>query len=815
MPVTLSCPKCNTSLSVPSKKLGQTLSCPACSATFVAQAGSVPTSGLRPRPPAPPSRLTPSAKQLQPTAPLLPAARAVATSEDEVQKSHRHSFFLLGIFSSIGLCAALAFHCISGRLAPLVKSLEGVAIPETSDSTGNRRAPDEGPALRKASDVSAGSRGPRGGASSPTPPGASAAASPSTQPAIRSHSWCQAQTSAIPIKYPSSWYEVSYLPDGARLLVSRAEMPLAIFSAASLTAVEDLDPNREGGYLSSSATASPDGQLLAWLGVGKKVAEERGMIIFDVSRRSIRRVLPLQRDPIQRNDGSPERPLFALDGMVLVSAADQWRADVDTLLTLWNLQTGQIEYQMHGRCPVAYCAANGLLAGVTQPRSVAAGTGFDFFVALWDVRTGKEVSRISFRREVDYDKLDLLALSPDGTLLCAVFQQNRHTALVMDVGKRSQKQRLVCRTDSRSHRINDVAFAPDGKSLGMAGGDGVVEVWDLATNSVAVLNGHKDAVKGISFSPDSQRLVTISADKTLRSWEAVPGVKGEFVFRAGTTTDAIAARSNGPNGEPVFVGGDGLGTRWYFHYYLDKDGKKVLHGKSRVQLNGTGTQESNYDLGVLLSRSCYDSKHHLEASYKRLADGNYQKDEYRTLSNGSTVQMRSVVSITETDTGETIREIKKRQIIANDMPLPSVPGRRLTVNIDTAGIEDMAFARKHNASLSPVQCVATNDQLVIDFDIDASQWAPVQQAFPLLVRLFDRNGQYLNHFTTAEGFTVFIEVFDTFGEIYGRFSQAGMSDEAAKYKCVLLKPKGNRLVYGVNVRDLRDASMVEIGFTER
>jgi hypothetical protein len=103
---------------------------------------------------------------------------------------------------------------------------------------------------------------------------------------------------------------------------------------------------------------------------------------------------------------------------------------------------------------------------------------------------------------------------------------------------------------------------------------------------------------------------------------------------------------------------------------------------------------------------------------------------------------------------------------------------------------------------------------VIDFDVDASQWPPVQQRFPLLVRLFDRNGQYLTHFTTAEGFTVFTKAFETFDSIYQRGMQVGLTD-AAKYKCVLLKPKGNRFVYGVNVRDLRDASVVEIGFTER
>ena len=193
------------------------------------------------------------------------------------------------------------------------------------------------------------------------------------------------------------------------------------------------------------------------------------------------------------------------------------------------------------------------------------------------------------------------------------------------------------------------------------------------------------------------------------------------------------------------------------------------------------------------SYSVKDGKTHLVSRIERVFENDEMKGE---------------------EPARTPKQIKRRQIVADDTPLPSVPGRSLKVNVYTAGIERMAWVRNHNASLSAVKCVATDDQLVIDFDVDASQWPPVQQRFPLLVRLFDRNGQYLTHFTTAEGFTVFTKAFETFDSIYQRGMQVGLTD-AAKYKCVLLKPKGNRFVYGVNVRDLRDASVVEIGFTER
>lgn len=161
--------------------------------------------------------------------------------------------------------------------------------------------------------------------------------------------------------------------------------------------------------------------------------------------------------------------------------------------------------------------------------------------------------------------------------------------------------------------------------------------------------------------------------------------------------------------------------------------------------------------------------------------------------------------------------IPKKPIIADGDPLPSVMGRDLKVDINTVGIDKMAlYVKKHNSSLSSVKCVATKDQVFIDFDIDGSKWTPGTQPFPILVRLFDENGQHLKNFTTAEGFTVFSKTFDIFDGIYQRTLRSGQKPESHQiYKCVLLKAKGNRLVYTVNIRDLRDASMVEIGFTER
>lgn len=143
-------------------------------------------------------------------------------------------------------------------------------------------------------------------------------------------------------------------------------------------------------------------------------------------------------------------------------------------------------------------------------------------------------------------------------------------------------------------------------------------------------------------------------------------------------------------------------------------------------------------------------------------------------------------------------------------------GRELKVIIGKA--QSMLIA-PYNSSLKSVKCYATSDELIIDLDLDDAPWQEMQTGWilALLVRLFDRNGNHLTHFTTTEGFTLDKDTYDMYKDGYNNAKSVGMSVDGYGHpirKPTLLNRKGNRLTYSVNMRDLRDAAIVEIGFME-
>src|SRR5262249_22162873 len=79
---------------------------------------------------------------------------------------------------------------------------------------------------------------------------------------------------------------------------------------------------------------------------------------------------------------------------------------------------------------------------------------------------------------------------------------------------------LVGHADS----VTACAVAPDGRRVVSASADRTLKIWDLETGrSLATLRQHADSVTACAVTPDGRRVVSASADRTLKIWDLETG----------------------------------------------------------------------------------------------------------------------------------------------------------------------------------------------------------------------------------------------------------------------------------------------------
>ncbi len=72
--------------------------------------------------------------------------------------------------------------------------------------------------------------------------------------------------------------------------------------------------------------------------------------------------------------------------------------------------------------------------------------------------------------------------------------------------------------------VNSVVFSPDGKTIASASRDNTVIIWDAKTGKpIQTLKGHQDTVNSVVFSPDGKTIASASSDKTVKIWDAQTG----------------------------------------------------------------------------------------------------------------------------------------------------------------------------------------------------------------------------------------------------------------------------------------------------
>ena len=215
--------------------------------------------------------------------------------------------------------------------------------------------------------------------------------------------------------------------------------------------------------------------------------------------------------------------------------------------------------------------------------AISIGVGPNQSWRVWDLESGKEVSRLAASEAMDvvfaknghqvlWAPIDNSMRLFDSERGKEVWQFSGHTALVHGVdvspdGKQSlsasfdgtvglwsnETGKELKRMAGHTGGVWTVAFAPDGKRAISGGQENVIKLWNLETGcEIRELKAHTESVHSLKWSPDGRRIISGSYDRTIILWDAETF---EPLHRFEGHTDVIYSVAFSPDGKLIVSGG--------------------------------------------------------------------------------------------------------------------------------------------------------------------------------------------------------------------------------------------------------------------
>jgi WD40 repeat protein len=308
---------------------------------------------------------------------------------------------------------------------------------------------------------------------------------------------------------------VAYSFDGKMLVSAGLDRVVKLWNAADLQERKEFVGH---GDMVFSAAFFRHGQAFV------TTSRDNTAKIWDIAAGKERHTLRGHRQGVEAAAISPD------DKMV---ATASW----DKTVRLWDADSGAEKGILQGHVA-------GVLAVAFSPDGKwLASAGYDLVIRIWDVEKQKQVGTLGKHNSVIWT----LAFSRDGVLASG---SSDTTAKLWNVADR--KEIALLPTSDRKP-IEALAYASDGKVVGIAKDKTVQLCYAKTGDLLRVLRGHTGVVTCLAFSPKGDMIASGSADQTVKLWDDETGkVRSTLPARPGAVTALVFTL----DGKKIAVGRD-------------------------------------------------------------------------------------------------------------------------------------------------------------------------------------------------------------------------------------------------------------------
>jgi WD40 repeat protein len=200
--------------------------------------------------------------------------------------------------------------------------------------------------------------------------------------------------------------------------------------------------------------------------------------------------------PEQRRQFNHGGPVYGVDsnrdGSTVISCS------TDQTVRVWDTLTGQQKFQLNGHTGAVHAIA------MSPDETFAVSSGADGTLRLWDIVGGRQLKQLTTYPSTMYS----VAVHPQGALIAAAGADRKVHVLDMITGT---EQRTL---DGHTDYIHCVTFSPNGEQMLSYGYSGQLKLWNTADGRLLYETRVGRVGNYAQFAPDGRRIVVANGDGT-------------------------------------------------------------------------------------------------------------------------------------------------------------------------------------------------------------------------------------------------------------------------------------------------------------